>query len=175
MNQPARNLTPYDKGTVLEPKVWVRNTATLDPAGPNWVTGSDNRASVDDDFGRVDFDADDGTTIIVGLRVIPGSAHGYSPTIEFAADGMPDDTVTIRNVERSNVRIRIAHNEQLDTVDAALARAQRAIDQVADTGSDDETALQDTLTDLLHWAERHRLDLRAVLDIAELRYDEERD
>lgn len=49
-------LTPYDTGERLEPQLWVRGE-TASPGGlPRRVTTSD--------YGRVDFDADDGTTVL---------------------------------------------------------------------------------------------------------------
>lgn len=49
-------LTPYDTGSRLEPQLWVRG----DTASPGGLP----RRAVDADYGRVDFDADDGTTIL---------------------------------------------------------------------------------------------------------------
>jgi hypothetical protein len=44
------SLTPYDTGERLEPKTWVTSTAGLTKDNAN-------------DFGKVDFDADDGSTV----------------------------------------------------------------------------------------------------------------
>lgn len=49
-------LTPYDTGARLEPHVWVRG----DTVSPNGAT----RPAGAEEYGRVDFDADDGTTIL---------------------------------------------------------------------------------------------------------------
>lgn len=51
--------TPYDTGAVLEPFPWVHKDGT---------TGTDRRPCEDDDYGRVDFDNDEGATIVT-LRV----------------------------------------------------------------------------------------------------------
>lgn len=60
-------LTPYDTGERLEPHVWVRGQ-TASPGGrPRRATQSD--------YGRVDFDTDDGTTALT-LYVAPAK-HGY--------------------------------------------------------------------------------------------------
>jgi len=48
--EPTSNLTPYDTGERLEPRTWVTSTAGVT---------KDNA----DDFGKVDFDADDGRTV----------------------------------------------------------------------------------------------------------------
>ncbi|MGO1276985.1 MAG: hypothetical protein ACTMIG_13695 [Corynebacterium variabile] len=48
-------LTPYDTGERLEPVAWVRGGTT----SPDGLA----RPAEDDDFGRVDFDLDDGTTL----------------------------------------------------------------------------------------------------------------
>lgn len=50
----ASGPTPYDRGTRLEPHPWVANG----------ITGSElPRPAEDDDYGRVDFDTDEGATI----------------------------------------------------------------------------------------------------------------
>lgn len=50
--------TPYDTGSRAQPLAWVRN------AGGEWIAGSEyQRPAEPDDFGRVDFDGDDGSTL----------------------------------------------------------------------------------------------------------------
>lgn len=53
-----RQLTPYDSGEVLEPRVWV------DPRTRRAGTGG-NRPAEPNDWGKVDFDNDEGATEVV--------------------------------------------------------------------------------------------------------------
>lgn len=41
------------------------------------------------------------------------------------------------------------------------------------TGADEEDALGDLLTDLMHWSDRHRFDFNAALDLARWHYEAE--
>ena len=65
----TRNLTPYDTGDRLEPKIWVASTSAVT---------RDNG----DDFGKVDFDDDTSETVATlwlekrdGVYVICGTPH----------------------------------------------------------------------------------------------------
>lgn len=77
-------LTPFDNGTRLEPRPWVRK------AGGTWFAGSDPvRRADDDDFGRVDFDNDEGGTVcVVYVEPIadPRGDDGYTVKIETVTD-----------------------------------------------------------------------------------------
>ncbi len=67
--------TPYDLGTRLEPLVWVKDG----------ITGQENpRPSEPDDYGRVDFDDDEGATIAtVHIESDPQAAeHVYVMKID---------------------------------------------------------------------------------------------
>lgn len=65
-------LTPYDTGERLEPHVWVTNGIV--------VPGGRPRFAEESEFGRVDFDADDGTTILT-LHV-QRADNGYRMVID---------------------------------------------------------------------------------------------
>lgn len=69
-------LTPYDRGSRLEPHAWVRG----DTASPGGLP----RRAVEADYGRVDFDSDDGTTILT-LYVGRGD-NGYELVIDQHSD-----------------------------------------------------------------------------------------
>lgn len=60
MTEPQRpqQLTPYDTGSRLEPHPWVRGTGAPMPRETNTGLVSP------DDFGRVDFDDDEGRTVV---------------------------------------------------------------------------------------------------------------
>lgn len=61
-----RTITPYDRGTRLEPRIWVKNG----------TTGTEMpRPALDDDYGRVDFDNDEGATDLT-LYVDPNNNPG---------------------------------------------------------------------------------------------------
>ena len=69
-------LSPYDTGARLEPHVWVRD----DTASPGGLP----RRATESDYGRVDFDADDGTTILT--LSIERAANGYQLHIDSHSD-----------------------------------------------------------------------------------------
>ena len=69
-------LNPYDTGERLEPHVWV-NGEVASPGGLP-------RRTTDDDYGRVDFDADDGTTILT--LYIERADNGYTLNINQHGD-----------------------------------------------------------------------------------------
>lgn len=73
--------TPYDTGARLEPKVWVQDG----------VTSPDGRArpAEAEDYGRVDFDADDGTTLVT-LHLQP-----YEHGLEMRVDQHTDDYLRV--------------------------------------------------------------------------------
>jgi hypothetical protein len=54
--------TPYDKGTVSEPKLWVDPSIALEPDESRW--------------GRVEFEGDDGTTIAIARATQAVDARG---------------------------------------------------------------------------------------------------
>lgn len=68
-------LVPYDNGTRLEPRVWVRG----DVATP----GDPPRRTEDGDYGRVDFD-DEGRTVL--MLYVERTAEGYTLHVESRAD-----------------------------------------------------------------------------------------
>lgn len=69
-------LNPYDTGERLEPHVWV-NGEVASPGGLP-------RRTTEDDYGRVDFDADDGTTILT--LYIERADNGYTLNIDHHGD-----------------------------------------------------------------------------------------
>lgn len=69
-------LAPYDNGTRLEPRVWVRG----DVATPGGLP----RRTEDGDYGRVDFDDDEGRTVLV--LYVERTAEGYTLHVESLAD-----------------------------------------------------------------------------------------
>lgn len=69
-------LNPYDTGERLEPHVWV-NGEVVSPGGLP-------RRTTEDDYGRVDFDADDGTTILT--LYIERADNGYTLNINHHGD-----------------------------------------------------------------------------------------
>lgn len=69
-------LTPYDRGERLEAHVWVHGQTTS-PEGRA-------RGASEVDFGRVDFDNEEGTTITT--LVISRSEHGYEMRIDQHSD-----------------------------------------------------------------------------------------
>jgi hypothetical protein len=85
-------LTPYDTGAVLQPRTWVTATAGL-------------TSSNEDDFGRVDFDNDEGSTVLAGLRAMPSTtADGYAATVvEFSTT---EGLVIVRCLD-AGTRIRV--------------------------------------------------------------------
>ncbi|MGW9114500.1 hypothetical protein [Microbacterium sp. NPDC055683] len=68
----AKQLTPYDTGDRLEPKVWVHEGIT----SPDGLA----RPAEDDDYGRVDFDDDEGGTVLTVY--VERSARGYVLRVE---------------------------------------------------------------------------------------------
>lgn len=69
----STRLTPYDNGTRLEPHVWVRRGDVATPGGlPRRVE--------ENDYGRVDFDDDEGRTVLT-LHV-ERTAEGYTLHVE---------------------------------------------------------------------------------------------
>lgn len=64
--------TPYDTGQRLDPHAWVTNGIVVPDGHP--------RFAEDSEFGRVDFDGDDGTTILT-LHVEPAD-NGYRMVID---------------------------------------------------------------------------------------------
>lgn len=83
----TRPLNPYDTGERLEPKPWVE----LDLR--DWmVTSLDPRPADPDDFGRVDFDDDEGATIAVihmEKRTLPDGSEEYVVVIDEVQDIIP--------------------------------------------------------------------------------------
>ena len=69
-------LTPYDTGDRLEPQLWVRGE-TASPGGLP-------RRAIASDYGRVDFDADDGTTILT--LYIERVTNGYRMHVDSHSD-----------------------------------------------------------------------------------------
>jgi len=69
-------LSPYDTGERLEPHAWVRDKM-VSPDG-------EMRPAETDEYGRVDFDADDGTTILT-LFIEPTDG-GYQMSVEQFGD-----------------------------------------------------------------------------------------
>lgn len=62
----AKPLTPYDTGARLEPKPWVKDGDT----GNEYI-----RPAIPDDYGKVDFDDDEGATVLTVY--VEKSPHGY--------------------------------------------------------------------------------------------------
>lgn len=69
-------LNPYDTGERLEPHVWVKGQV----ASPGGLP----RRPTEDDYGRVDFDGEDGTTILT--LYIERSGNGYALDIDQHGD-----------------------------------------------------------------------------------------
>lgn len=69
-------LNPYDTGQRLEPHVWVHDGR----AAPN----GDERPADAGDFGRVDFDGDDGTTVLT--LFVERIRYGYRLRVEQHSD-----------------------------------------------------------------------------------------
>jgi hypothetical protein len=153
-------LTPYDQGTVLEPRTWVTSSSGVTRDGGNI-----------DDFGRVDFDNDEGSTEFAGLRILPDREHVHA-TLEFSTSL---GSVTIDCLD-PGIRLLIAFKQDEDTRERAVERAQRAIDIIADRGEDPSVQLVDVLVDLLHWAKTHGIvgvDYDELLDTAYDKADSE--
>lgn len=72
----TKQLTPYDTGYRLEPKVWVRDGIT----SPDGLA----RLAEDDDYGRVDFDDDEGGTVLTVY--VERTARGYVLRVEGRAE-----------------------------------------------------------------------------------------
>ncbi|MFT4284292.1 MAG: hypothetical protein QM598_05600 [Protaetiibacter sp.] len=87
-------LTPYDTGARLEPRTWVEDV------GGSWVTGSERlRDAFPDDFGRVDFDDDEGATIAtIYVERGPGSTPSYRVHVEAHADAVTVTPATVVDV-----------------------------------------------------------------------------
>jgi len=80
--------TPYDAGTRLEPTPWVRRTGD----GVYWAGEEVVRHAAPDDFGRVDFDDDEGATILVvhvEKRVAADGSEEYVVIIDEVQDVVP--------------------------------------------------------------------------------------
>ena len=68
------NLTPYDTGEMLEPKLYVTSTAG--------VTAS-NRG----DFGKVDFENDESATVLT-MSAFPSTIHDETIVVQIDTDGL---------------------------------------------------------------------------------------
>lgn len=84
-------LTPYDDGTRLEPHVWVRG----DVATPGGLP----RRTEEDDYGRVDFDDDEGRTVLT--LYVERTTEGYTLHVENLSDAL---------------RIEVDHDEATEVV-----------------------------------------------------------
>lgn len=76
----TRALTPYDTGERLEPRLWVRGGTLVGP-----YEGTSRGPARDDDFGKVDFENDESTTVVTVY--IERSGEGYTLHV----DGAPED------------------------------------------------------------------------------------
>jgi hypothetical protein len=142
-------LTPYDTGEVCEPKVWLdRGRENL--GDPGW--------------GKVDFDNEECSTVIAGLRVVP--LPGGTVAIEFGANV---DHVVIREVNGARVKISTpgADFDDLDTLDEKIRQAERAITQGSDVNEENETRLADLLASIFHWCDANGVDFQEASDLAE--------
>lgn len=74
--------TPYDTGTRLEPVPWVTRI------GDEFITGTESlRPAEPDDFGRVDFDDEEGVTMMcIHVRFTAGE---YVVVIDEISDAYP--------------------------------------------------------------------------------------
>jgi hypothetical protein len=105
-NTVTETLTPYDTGAVAEPKPWVHQDGidpTTDPADVDFTA-----------FGKVDFDSEEGATLVAGLRVIPMPGGGV--TIEF---GGAEDVTIVCTEPDATVRVTATKsgNEETFTVE----------------------------------------------------------
>jgi len=84
----TRPLTPYDTGDRLEPHQWVKGQVATPSGLP--------RQAEADDFGRVDFEDDEGSTLLVvfaepdgagGVRLV---VEGRVPVTVVRVDGSED-------------------------------------------------------------------------------------
>lgn len=64
----AMRLTPYDLGTVLEPRLWVLSDGFR--AGTQRM-----ERAVDEDYGKVDFEDDEGTTVFTAQVAVVDGVH----------------------------------------------------------------------------------------------------
>lgn len=78
------NLTPYDTGERLAPMIWVR--------GDTVGLGENTRAATNDDYGRVDFDNDEGATI--ASLYLGRTEHGF----DMHVDQHSDDFIRVTGV-----------------------------------------------------------------------------
>lgn len=65
----SERLTPYDTGERLEPHVWVKGEVATPGGLPRRV--------IRDDYGRVDFDNEEGSTILTALVERTADGSGY--------------------------------------------------------------------------------------------------
>lgn len=140
--------TPYDTGEVCEPKPWLDNDP-LNIGSPHW--------------GRVDFDDDEGSTVISQLRVEPAGRGHSRATITFAS-GV--DEIILHDLNRGRIRV-VDHLEGVNSLEAKIAQAGRALDQGSDAGDDDVTRLADTIANLYHWCDANGVDFTEAADRAE--------
>lgn len=133
-------LTPYDRGTVLEPKPWVKATDDGHFTGEDFV-----RSTVDEDFGKVDFDDDEDATICT-VRVQPDGADHVVIIDSMLTSGDLRVVVNGGDFKPGDVE------PERGTLEHHVWNGQRAIDLIADE-DDDITMLADTLAELMHWAE----------------------
>lgn len=183
----TKALTPYDTGTRLEPHIWVRPNPTWENGLGQFITGSEDvRASVDDDYGRVDFEDGGGITIVAGAYIEPDGS--------LLADGRPaykmhlpgDDGQIIAVVVDSGEMPTLLVNPgdggpELDTIERTMWRGQRLIDLGADALEDDPdepgagylTQASDVIADLLMWASQQGVSTEALIGSALTAHREE--
>lgn len=86
-------LTPYDTGERLEPHVWVKGEVATPGGLPRQVTR--------DDFGRVDFDNEEGGTVLTVH--VERTAAGYTLRVDNLADPLTIEVVDeLGRVTRTN-------------------------------------------------------------------------
>lgn len=113
----AEELSPYDTGKRLEPHVWVRDKMV----SPNGET----RPAEIDEYGRVDFDADGGTTILT-LFIEPTDG-GYQMSVEQSGD----DYLTIVGANQPPVLRGPAAEVDLDYRERQMMLLDAGLQQIA--------------------------------------------
>lgn len=138
-NNMTHRLTPYDTGERLEPHPWVKSATVAMPGGLP-------RQTMDDDYGRVDFDDDEGRTIVT-LSISRGPA-GYVLHIE----DLVDEALTVTGGTEAIV-IGLQHHAGITEL---LSLAERGREDFLQQASHGDYTDEDQAAAATRWAGAQR-------------------
>lgn len=137
----AQPLTPYDLGDRLEPHLWVRSASDA-PMPRHPATG----LVTDDDFGWVDFDDEEGRTVL--SLYVERTESGYVLHI----DNMIEEALTISG-DTEAIVLGIEHQAGIQELIELAERGRRAyLDEHPET---DEASQSDRDAATLRWVSAH--------------------